>query len=223
MPLPQINSEPAELAHRRRHLREAAIAARVAMPASQRSILMGAIETRLAVLLDRLAPQTLGFCWPFRGEPDLRAFVTGWLGADPQRQAALPVVLDKAAPMVFRAWQPDMQLGVDRHGIPMPLDGLSLIPDVVLVPLNAFDAAGFRLGYGGGYFDRTLAMIDSIAVGVGFESGRVDSIYPQAHDRPMAWIVTESGTFAPSEDVSCPETSDTPDCRFHPESRNRGD
>jgi len=63
----------------------------------------------------------------------------------------------------------------------------------VLVPLNAFDAAGYRLGYGGGYFDRTLAQMRTIAIGVGFELGRVDSVLPQPHDLPMNWIVTESG------------------------------
>lgn len=167
------------------------------MSDEQRAAATAAIEIGLAPLLQCLAARTLGFCWPFRGEPDLRAFVIGWLAADAQRRAALPVVLDKAAPMVFRAWRPGVPMSADRHGIPVPAAGPSLVPDVVLVPLNAFDAAGFRLGYGGGYFDRTLAMIDSTAVGVGFESGRVGTTLPQTHDRPMAWIVTEKGVFEP--------------------------
>ncbi|HRD32956.1 MAG TPA: 5-formyltetrahydrofolate cyclo-ligase [Rhodocyclaceae bacterium] len=194
MPLPQ--PEP-ESARKRRSLREQALAARAAMSDEQRAAATAAIEIGLAPLLQRLAARTLGFCWPFRGEPDLRAFVTGWLAADAQRRAALPAVLDKAAPMVFRAWRPGVPMSADRHGIPIPAAGPSLVPDVVLVPLNAFDAAGFRLGYGGGYFDRTLAMIDSTAVGVGFESGRVGTTLPQTHDRPMAWIVTEEGVFEP--------------------------
>lgn len=191
-PLPPINPE---LAATRKALREAAISARAAMPDSLRAELTASIERELERLLAQLDVRLLGFCWPFRGEPDLRAFVIQWLAAGAWRRAALPVVLDKGAPMVFREWWPDMPLSADRHGIPIPAGGAAVVPDVVLVPLNAFDAAGFRLGYGGGYFDRTLAMIDSIAVGVGFESGRVGSTLPQPHDRPMAWIVTEQGAF----------------------------
>ena len=193
MPLPPTNPE---LAAARKQLRERAIAARSAMSDVLRAQLTAAIEGRLECLLTQLAPRMLGFCWPFRNEPDLRAFIMQWLAADERRRAALPVVLDKAAPMVFREWRPETPLGADRHGIPIPAEGPPVVPDVVLIPLNAFDAAGFRLGYGGGYFDRTLALLDSIAVGVGFESGRVDSTLPQPHDRPMAWIVTELGAFA---------------------------
>jgi 5-formyltetrahydrofolate cyclo-ligase len=72
-----------------------------------------------------------------------------------------------------------------------------LRPDAILMPLNAFDAAGYRLGYGGGYFDRSLAALSPRprAVGVGFELARVDSIRPQAYDLPMDFIVTEAGAF----------------------------
>jgi 5,10-methenyltetrahydrofolate synthetase len=85
----------------------------------------------------------------------------------------------------------------DRYGIHIPARGETLRPDAILMPLNAFDAAGYRLGYGGGYFDRSLAALSPRphAVGVGFELARVDSIRPQAHDLPMDAIVTEAGTF----------------------------
>jgi 5,10-methenyltetrahydrofolate synthetase len=82
-----------------------------------------------------------------------------------------------------------------------------VVPQLVLVPLNAFDAAGYRIGYGGGYFDRTLAETPMIAVGVGFEIGRVESALPQAHDKPMDWIVTEEGFCLALR----PETSGTSD------------
>jgi 5,10-methenyltetrahydrofolate synthetase len=160
------------------------------------------LQHHLADLLERLAPETLGFCWPFRAEPDLRHFVAQWLAGDACRRAALPVVLDREAPLVFRRWEPGMVLQPDRHGIPHPPAGPALLPEVVLVPLNAFDAQGFRLGYGGGYFDRTLAVLPACAIGVGFEVGRVASVLPQSHDRPMEWIVTEAGVFRPA-------TSDT--------------
>ena len=86
-------------------------------------------------------------------------------------------------------------MSVDRHGIPIPADGATLIPDVVLLPLVAFDARGFRLGYGGGYFYRTLAGLAPrpFSIGVGFEVARVDSIQPQEHDIPLDAVVTEAG------------------------------
>lgn len=176
-------------------LRRKAIGRREALTETARTALTSRLCAHLRPLLERLAPETLGFCWPYRAEPDLRRFMADWLGAGFGRAAALPVVLDRERPMVFRLWTPDMPLQPDRHGIPHPPAGEPVVPDVLLVPLNAFDAAGYRIGYGGGYFDRTLAAMASVAIGVGFELGRVDSVAPEAHDRRMDWIVTEAGAF----------------------------
>jgi 5,10-methenyltetrahydrofolate synthetase len=89
-----------------------------------------------------------------------------------------------------------MEMMLDRHGIPFPASAEEIAPDVALVPLNAFDARGYRLGYGGGYFDRTLAAMEQMAaVGVGFELGREVDVLPQAHDRAMHWLITEAGVF----------------------------
>ena len=107
----------------------------------------------------------------------------------------IPTVIEVGEPMVFRAWTPDAKMSKDRHGIPVPADGVVLVPDVVLLPLVAFDSCGFRLGYGGGYFDRTLTATDPrpFAVGVGFEVARVASIRPLPHDIPLDAVVTEAG------------------------------
>ena len=184
----------------RQSLRNAAIARREALPDEQRAIADQAIADALAGLLESLAPRTLAFCWPYRGEPDLRGFVSAWLGADPTRRAALPVVVAPATPMRFREWTSTSEMIPDRHGIPMPAEGAELHPEVVLIPLNAFDGAGFRLGYGGGYFDRTLAQMDPlpVTVGLGYELGRVATTHPQPHDHPMHWIVTERGVHRPT-------------------------
>lgn len=177
----------------RKALRQHALQARQALSADEHRALSAALIVHLDVLVATLAPTRLALCWPYRKEVDLRAWAAAWLAAAPQRVLALPVVVEKHAAMQFHQWTPDAEMATDRYGIPYPANAVEIAPEVVLVPLNAFDAAGYRLGYGGGYFDRTLAGLPAIAIGVGFELGRVPSALPQAHDRPMDWIVTERG------------------------------
>ena len=102
---------------------------------------------------------------------------------------------DKAAGR--KVWTNETALEPDRYGIPTPVAGDFVLPDLILLPLNGFDAAGYRLGYGGGYFDRTLAALSPrpLAVGVGFEINRLDSIRPENHDQRLDWIVSEAGSF----------------------------
>ncbi|MCB1960711.1 MAG: 5-formyltetrahydrofolate cyclo-ligase [Rhodocyclaceae bacterium] len=179
----------------RKQLRRDAIAAREALDDSARALRDAPLRAALAALIDELAPTVLGFCWPYRGEPDLRALVTRWLAAGTARRAALPVVDAATRTMRFRQWTRNSEMIPDRHGIPMPARGATLTPTHLLIPLNAFDALGYRLGYGAGYFDRCLAALDPapVAIGVGYELGRVATTHPQAHDRPMDWLVTEAG------------------------------
>jgi 5,10-methenyltetrahydrofolate synthetase len=142
-------------------------------------------------------PAVAAFCWPIKGEPDVRGALVNWLARE--GRAALPVVVGKDMPLAFRAWQPEAPLEPDRYGIPTPVSGDWLQPDLILLPLNGFDAAGYRLGYGGGYFDRTLAACSPkpLAVGVGFEINRLETIRPESHDQRLDWIVTEAGAFRP--------------------------
>ncbi|MDR0634402.1 MAG: 5-formyltetrahydrofolate cyclo-ligase, partial [Azoarcus sp.] len=112
---------------------------------------------------------------------------------DAARVAALPVVVAKDAPLIFRRWLPGQALARDRYGIPFPPCGEAIEPELVLVPLNAFDARGYRLGYGGGYFDRTLSAMRPRTAGIGFELGREADVLPRAHDYPLDWLVTEAG------------------------------
>lgn len=151
-------------------------------------------ERVVAHALAALAPpRVAAFCWPVRHEPDLRALLAAWSAAG--TRAALPVVVAAEAPLAFRAWEPGSLLEPDRYGIPTPVAGEFLVPDLILLPLNGFDAAGYRLGYGGGYFDRTLAALvpRPLAVGVGFEINRLETILPGPHDQRLDWIVTEAG------------------------------
>lgn len=179
----------------RRALRQDMVARRQALDQATHDALSARIVAHLLATLPQAASQAVAFCWPVKNEPDVRAALVHWhqAGARP----ALPVVVSEKAPLAFRAWHPGASLGVDRYGIPMPVDGDWLLPDIILLPLNAFDGNGYRLGYGGGYFDRTLATLSPrpLAVGVGFEMNRVDSIRPEAHDQRLDWIVTEAGAF----------------------------
>jgi 5,10-methenyltetrahydrofolate synthetase len=184
-----------ELRAFRAALRDRLIAAREALPAAEHARRSGEIERHLSALVDALNPAVLAFCWPHRAEFDARALVARRLGRG--LRACLPVVAGTGLPLEFREWTPASEMAEDRYGIHIPARGESLRPDAILMPLNAFDAAGYRLGYGGGYFDRSLAALTPRprAVGVGFELSRVETIRPQAYDLPMDFIVTEAGVF----------------------------
>ncbi|TRZ90999.1 MAG: 5-formyltetrahydrofolate cyclo-ligase [Rhodocyclaceae bacterium] len=174
-------------------LRQERLAARMALDEKTRAALSVRIEIHLAALLTPLPPRTLSFCAPVRGEFDARPLAClliecGW-------QAAMPVADATNAPMSFRTWTPSSAMDCGRYGIPVPAEGQAVVPDIVLLPLVAFDPHGFRLGYGGGYFDRTLAVLvpRPLTIGVGFELARVADIRPQAHDLPLDAVVTEAG------------------------------
>ena len=111
----------------------------------------------------------------------------------------LPVVVRRAAPMEFRPWRPGIRMVPGIWNIPVPAEGDPVLPDTLLVPLVGFDARGYRLGHGGGYYDRTLATMPRRprTIGIGFESLRLATIHPQPHDIPMDLIVTEAGALEP--------------------------
>ena len=175
-------------------LRREKIAARLALPAAAHAMASARIRAYLAALLADRPPGRVAFCWPIRAEVDCRPLAVDLLHAG--WHAAMPTVVAPAAPMEFRTWTPTAPMTTDPHGVPVPATPSCPLPDVLLLPLVAFDAAGFRLGYGGGYFDRTLAVCTPrpLAIGVGFELAATPGIHPQAHDIPLDMVVTEAGT-----------------------------
>ena len=175
-------------------MRRTAIAARLALPTDVHARQSAAMVDHLLSTFE-VAGAVVAFCWPHQAEPDIRAAVDPWRAKG--CRVALPVVVGKGLPLVFREWQANAPLVEDRYGIPTPAEGESLRPEWLFLPVNAFDARGYRLGYGGGYFDRTLAGIEPrpTVVGIGFESARVESIRPEAHDQPLDWMVTEAGVW----------------------------
>ena len=181
----------------RRAKRRDMVARRAALSAGEHDGLSARIVEHVLAALP--VPRIVAFCWPIKHEPDVRAVVERWTASG--AMAALPVVVAEDAPLAFRVWTKETRLEPDRYGIPTPMAGDFVLPDLILLPLNGFDAAGYRLGYGGGYFDRTLAALSPrpLAVGVGFEINRLDSIRPESHDQRLDWIVTEAGSFRISE------------------------
>ena len=191
--MPALDENPRQIAAFRADLRHERLAARESMDPGERVRLGGRVEQHLAEALAGFAPSVIAFCWPMKGEFDARPTVIRLLGEG--WRAVLPVAERNATPLVFRPWIPGMAMTADLYGIPVPDTRETLAPDIVLVPLVAFDEAGYRLGYGGGFFDRTLATLHPRprAIGVGFEIGRVATVHPQAHDVRMDAIVTEKG------------------------------
>ena len=114
------------------------------------------------------------------------------------QQLALPVVVAKGAALEFRLWSANDQLEVGAYNIMVPPDrGLSIVPEIIIIPLLAFDGTGARLGYGGGYYDRTLEKLRAkyalSTVGLAYDFQQVDDLFVESHDQPLDSILTPSG------------------------------
>jgi 5,10-methenyltetrahydrofolate synthetase len=187
----------------RRAERARLIEARVRAPVAERQEASSRIAERLdAWCRERslLPPGTIvSAYWPLRGEPDLRAWLSRLHEAG--HTCVLPVVVEKGAPLVFRRWSPGCAMEKGFWNIPVPAAREEFTPRLLLSPVVGFDAQCYRLGYGGGYFDRTLAQLQSRGqafhvVGVGYESARLASIRPLPHDIRFQAIVTDAATQA---------------------------
>ena len=180
----------------RERARERLLKARARLGPEKRRAASARIAGHLEPLLDGY--RSIAVYWPIRGEPDMSPL----FGALRTRGArlALPVVTGKDRPLHFRAWEVKDILVSGVWNIPIPSPSAdTIIPDCIVVPVVGFDRAGYRLGYGGGYYDRTLAAMRPPPrfIAIGLDISRLDSIYPQAYDFRPDSIVTESGAIGP--------------------------
>jgi 5-formyltetrahydrofolate cyclo-ligase len=184
-----------ELRSWRKLRREALLAQRLAVGREQHDLWNAQITSQLLAAL-KPAPGTVIACyWPFKGEFDPRFLMRAWRQAG--ARTALPVVVQKAAPLQFHDGWPGMPTSSGPYGLPAPEGGDTVTPHVALIPPIGFDDLGFRLGYGGGYYDRTLAALapQPLKIGVAFEMARIATIEPQHHDIAMDFIATEDAWY----------------------------
>jgi len=170
--------------------------------AARESLDVQAVEScrrRIDAHLERAFPGlraiAVAFCWPIRNEYDARHLARTLREAG--ALTALPVVVAPKAPLVFREWHPGVELAKGPLGIPYPVGSRAVVPRAVLLPMNGWDAQGYRLGYGGGFFDRTLAALKEkpLVIGVSYELARMPTIHPQPWDVPTDYVVTERGVY----------------------------
>ncbi|MGH6878993.1 MAG: 5-formyltetrahydrofolate cyclo-ligase [Rhizomicrobium sp.] len=184
--------QPSDIRAWRKGERARLIEARRAIPLG---VYQSACEGIMGALVTRLPPAShalIGCYWPFRREFNCVPYMREVLRCG--GRVALPVVIARNRPLEFRCWTEDAKMEAGVWNIPHPAAGPSVSPTALVIPLVGFDDAGFRLGYGAGYYDVTLAAFAErpVAVGVGFEFSRLPTIYPQPHDQPMNTIVTEA-------------------------------
>jgi 5-formyltetrahydrofolate cyclo-ligase len=182
-----------DVARFRRAERQRLYQARKAIRPAERSALTRAIVEDLDKLVGRLAGRRIAVYWPIRGEPDLRA----WMAQAHEAGAALylPAVVAQGAALEFREWHPGCAMVRGIWNIPVPAEGNAAVPDLVIAPVVGVDDGCYRLGNGGGYYDRTLAGLDPRprVIGVGFPNCAIPTIYPMPWDIQMDAAVLGDG------------------------------
>jgi len=187
--------ERAEILAWRKVKRVELIDARKALVSAAHNAASAEIHKNLTKLFATLPKSMVGAYWPFRREYNVLSFLE-WLTGR-RFEVALPVVIGKGQPLEFRPWTRDMKMVSGVYDIPYPATGAPVKPEILIIPMVGFDEAGYRLGYGGGFYDRTVAALapKPLCVGTSFELGRLPTIHPLPHDMPMDWVATEAGLF----------------------------
>lgn len=188
---PVPSSRPEIMAWRKSE-RARLIEARLALPAAWRAEASTRLIEKLSRLVGDVRGKAISLYWPLKGEPDLRPWMREINEAG--GQALLPVVAAPKTPLVFKPWRHGEALEKGVWNIPVPVTTETAVPDICLAPVVGFDPRNYRLGYGGGFFDRTLAGLERkpMVIGIGYAMQAIDTIYPFDHDIPMDVIVTEN-------------------------------
>jgi 5,10-methenyltetrahydrofolate synthetase len=176
----------------RRTAREKILAARAAIAMPVRQTMANRLIERLrAVLKDR--PHPISFYWPIKAEPNLRPLMQELDAAGVA--VCLPVAVKVGEPLIFRPWRKDSTMMRGLWNIPVPATEEEVAPRTLIAPVVGYDGLGYRLGYGGGFFDRTLAKFgaEAQAIGVGYSMFRLKTIQPRPHDIRMSAILTQTG------------------------------
>jgi 5-formyltetrahydrofolate cyclo-ligase len=187
--------DPEQLKQWRKAERGRLIAVREALSEATVEQYRQRIDAHIERAFPGLALSKLAFCWPIKGEYDAR-HLTRTL-RERGALTALPVVIAPRTPLVFREWHPGVEMAVGPLEIPYPVNSPAVVPEAVLLPMNGWDGGGYRLGYGAGFFDRTLASLSKkpVVIGVSYELARMATIHPQSWDIPVDWVVTERGVY----------------------------
>ncbi|HEX2197106.1 MAG TPA: 5-formyltetrahydrofolate cyclo-ligase [Burkholderiales bacterium] len=204
----------ASLKHWRRAQRERLIAERLAIPDATLRAWRKRMDGYIERAFPGLARSQVALCWPIKNEYDARHLANTLRGRG--AVTALPVVVAPKAPLAFREWHPGVELAKGALDIPYPVGSREIVPDAVLLPMNGWDAKGYRLGYGAGFFDRTLASLAKkpAVIGVSYEQARLDTIQPQSWDIPVDYLVTERGVYRRDAEglafLGAPQAGDDP-------------
>ena len=186
-------------------LRRSLVQARLQMPHRQQST--HDLQSAMRIWLVGRADTVIGAYWPIKGEFDPLPVLHRWkedgeLLDKPQlRRIGLPVIDKQTKTMRFHVWYPGCPMEEDAYGIPKPKDTEVIEPTLLFVPCVGYAPGGYRLGYGGGFYDRTLAAMQPhpFTVGLGFTSGFVAHLQAEAHDIPLDAILNEDGVAWPTK------------------------
>jgi len=178
-------------------LRRESLARRAAIPQEKRDDAAAILAQTGLSFLSMSGPAVISGYYPFGDELDVLPLLDRLIAEG--HTIGLPVTR-KDQPLIFRVWTPDTLMVRGAMGIPRPPDDApEVVPSVLLVPLAAFDDRGYRIGYGGGFYDRTLAKLraagPATAVGVAFAAQRVNHVPNEPHDEPLDWMLTPAGAF----------------------------
>lgn len=195
----EILSSPDYLLMDKKTLRQTLITQRAEL--NNRYALTLALQQVMRIWLVGREDTIIGAYWPIKGEFDPLPALHRWkedgelLEQQTRRRIGLPVVNKLHKTLTFHAWYPGCPMEPDAYDIPKPKDTETLVPTLLFVPCVGFGPGGYRLGYGGGFYDRTLATLSPkpITVGLGFSHGYIEDLKSEAHDVPLDAILTEEG------------------------------